>query len=137
MSTELVYDLFEARRSTLTVEDLFPERVDTFSLPLRVRWFAPSGVFAGAGATLVHQNVRRSRDNALGLADGDDSFVVLDAAIGYRLPNRAGVISLEVNNLLDNGFRYQDDSFREFRDTPTIGPFIPERQVLLRLTLNW
>lgn len=137
VSTELVYDRFEARRSTLTVEDLIPERVDTFSVPLRVRWFDPSGVFAGAGATLVHQNVRRSRDNALGLADGDDSFVVLDAAIGYRLPNRAGVVSLEVNNLLDNGFRYQDDSFREFRDTPTIGPFIPERQILLRLTLNW
>jgi hypothetical protein len=46
-------------------------------------------------------------------------------------------VSLEVRNLFDNGFHYQDDSFREFRDEPSIGPYIPERQIRFRVTLNF
>ena len=57
-------------------------------------------------------------------------------AAGYRLPQRRGVISIEANNLLNTGFQFQDDSFRQFQDAATISPFIPERTVLLRVFLN-
>jgi outer membrane receptor protein involved in Fe transport len=68
---------------------------------------------------------------------GHDSFVVVDVGIGYRFPKRLGIASLQVNNLFDEGFRFQDDSFREFSDEPTVGPYIPERTILGRVTLNF
>jgi predicted Zn-dependent protease len=137
LSAEVVYDRFKAQRSTLTIEDFFPERLTTISVPLGVRWFHPGGLFAGFGVTYVHQEVERSPGAVLGLAEGTEDFVVLDVAAGYRFPNRRGLFSIEVSNLLDEEFRFQDDSFREFQDAPSIGPYIPSRQVLGRITLNW
>ena len=46
-------------------------------------------------------------------------------------------MSLEVNNLLDEEFEYQDDSFREFKDEPSTGPYTPDLQIVGRVTLNW
>jgi hypothetical protein len=53
------------------------------------------------------------------------------------LPKRFGIISLGVTNLLDQNFKYQDDSYREFQDQPSIGPYFPERLFFARLTLNF
>ena len=69
--------------------------------------------------------------------EGKDDFFIVDAAIGWRIPNRLGIVSLEVRNLFDEEFKYQDDSFREFRDEPSIGPYIPDRTILGRLTLSF
>ena len=104
-------------------------------MPLAVRYFHRSGLFAGLGVTYVDQEVRRS-PFAL-FADGSDNFVVVDASAGYRLPNRLGVISLEASNLLDEKFQFQDDNFREFRDEPSSGPYIPDLQILGRVALNF
>ena len=35
------------------------------------------------------------------LAPGEDRFWVVDAFVGYRLPNRRGLLSLNADNLLD------------------------------------
>ena len=72
-----------------------------------------------------------------GSSGGSDDFFLLDAAVGYRLPKRFGVVSLEVTNLLDKSFEYQDDSYREAQGQPSVGPYFPQRQFLARLTLNW
>jgi tetratricopeptide (TPR) repeat protein/opacity protein-like surface antigen len=136
LSAEFAYDRFESEKGTGTDASGFPRRVETFSIPLAARYFHPSGFFAGIGATFVDQEVDRS-DAFAGGDDGSDSFFMLDAAIGWRLPNRIGIASLEVTNLLDEEFDYQDDSFREFRDEPTIGPYIPDRQIMGRITLNF
>jgi hypothetical protein len=37
-----------------------------------------------------------------------DSFFVTDVALGYRLPRRLGVASLEIRNLFDEEFKFQD-----------------------------
>ena len=66
-----------------------------------------------------------------------EDFFVVDTSVGYRLPKRFGIVSLSVSNLFDQKFKYLDDSFREFRDTPTVGPYIPERLILGRITLNF
>ena len=100
-----------------------------------MRYFHPSGAFASFGTTYVNQDVKRSEGSFF--ADGSDDFFVLDAAVGYRFPNRLGIASLGVSNLLDENFQYQDDSFREFGDRPSIGPYIPDRQILARVTLNF
>ena len=72
-------------------------------------------VYCSSG-TYVDQKVRRSATATQ--ADGSDDFFLVDATVGYRLPKRAGVISLQVKNLFDDEFNYQDDSYREFRDEP-------------------
>jgi outer membrane receptor for monomeric catechols len=136
LSAEFVYDKFSAEKGKVLTEMIgVPERAVTYSVPLGVRYFHPSGFFAGAGATYVNQDVNRSASSEL--PEGSDDFFVIDAVVGYRLPRRFGVVSLSATNLLDNKFNYQDDSYREFQDRPSIGPYIPDRQILARLTLNW
>jgi hypothetical protein len=136
LSAEFVYDRFSAETGKTLAERVgVPEKVVTYSVPFGVRYFHPSGFFAGVGATYVHQHVNRS--DSTGQPEGSGDFFVVDAAIGYRLPKRFGIVSLSVSNLFDNKFKYQDDSYREFQDQPSVGPYIPDRQVLARVTLNW
>jgi len=132
---ELVYDRYRSESGIATEFNNLPEKVLTWSLPLGVTYFAPSGLFAGLGATYVDQTVRRSPFASQ--ASGDDRFVLADASIGYRFPKRRGVLSLAVKNLFDTAFKYQDDSYREFRDEPSIGPYFPQRTVMARFALSF
>ena len=40
-------------------------------------------------------------------------------------------------NIGDKDFMYQDDSYREFRDEPSVGPYFPERTVMGSLTISF
>ncbi len=132
LSGEFVYDRY---KSEAGLDVNLPREVETISVPLIARYFHPSGFFAGVGATYVHQEV--DRPDASLRADGTDSFFTVDAAIGWRLPNRLGIVSLEGRNLFDNEFKFQDDGFREFRDEPSTSPYIPDRTIIGRVTLNF
>ncbi|MEN8133656.1 MAG: hypothetical protein ABFS45_26525, partial [Pseudomonadota bacterium] len=75
-----------------------------------------------------------------------EDFSVLDASIGYRLPKRTGIISLEARNILNKKFHFQDESlqpgFRFEKENiqmlrPTNTRFIPDRAFLMRLILNF
>jgi outer membrane receptor protein involved in Fe transport len=108
------------------------------SVPLGIRYFDPSGFFAGLLGTYIDQEVVRTasaKELFLGLTDGESTFFVVDASIGWRLPKRLGIAALTVRNLFDEKFRYQDDGFREFRNEPTSTPYIPERQLMGRVSL--
>lgn len=76
------------------------------SVPITMRYFDPSGFFASLGATCVQQEMEDFSQ------EDSDTFVTVDAAIGYRLPRRLGIINLGIRNLLDEQFSFQDDSFR-------------------------
>jgi hypothetical protein len=52
----------------------------------------------------------------------------MDAFVGYRLPNRRGLLSLNAENLLDESFQYQDVD-------PTNPSLFPERLISFRFTL--
>jgi TonB dependent receptor len=137
LSAGLIYDHFEAQLSSLSTDLNVPDDLETISVPVGIRYFHPSGFFGTFSTTYVDQDVKRSPGNLAGLTNGHDEFFVLDASVGYRLPKRLGIVSLSVSNLLDEGFKFQDDSFREFQDRPSIGPYFPERMILGRVTLNW
>ena len=64
----------------------------------------------------------------------DDAWLV-DAAIGYRLPRRYGIVSLELNNLLNQKFHWQDDTFRSSEQQNR--RFLPERSAIVRVNLNF
>jgi outer membrane receptor protein involved in Fe transport len=138
LGAQFVYDRFESDQGILTDFGPVPEDLETFSVPLTARYFHPSGFFAGVGVTYVNQRVERTPFAlASGFFDGHDDFFIVDASVGYRFPDRMGIASLEVNNLLDEGFHFQDDGFREFRDEPSSGPFFPDLQIVGRVTLNF
>jgi tetratricopeptide (TPR) repeat protein len=134
VTIEAVYDKFEADSSPITTDGTAPLDVETFSVPVSIRYFDPSGFFAGVVGTFVHQDV--DRENPF-FAEGATSFFNLDAAIGYRFPNQRGSVALQATNLLDNKFDYQDDGYREISNRGATGPFFPELAIMGRLTINF
>jgi hypothetical protein len=106
--------------------------VETLTVPVAVRYFNPRGIFAELGATFVSQEVDAQATPTF--SETRERFVVLDAAVGYRLPERRGIVSFEVRNLMDKAFLYQDLDF--IASQPLVNPrFVPDRTVLVRLTL--
>jgi tetratricopeptide (TPR) repeat protein len=129
-----VYDKFLNDPDSLGV--LFdPESVRTVTVPITVTYFHPSGLFGGFGVTYVDQRVRRIAE--ADLPQGDSSFGIVDLAVGCRLPKRRGVVSLGVQNLLDRDFEYQDNSYREFGDEPSVSPYVPDRLIMAKLVLSF
>jgi hypothetical protein len=110
----------------------------TISAPLSVQYFDPSGVFAGVRLTPVrHEFV----DDRFTLArEGDDETIIVDAAIGWRLPNRRGILTLEIENLFDQEFGFEErpllgaEGELDFFGEPT---FARERRVFARATLRF
>jgi tetratricopeptide (TPR) repeat protein len=137
LSGQVIYDTFESELGLLTSFSVVPVSVETVSVPIALRYFDPSGFFAGVLATHVDQDVVRTPDAKffIGLSDGHENFVVVDGVVGWRFPKRFGIATLTVRNLFDQKFRFQDDGFREFRNEPTATPFVPEREVTGRVTL--
>jgi tetratricopeptide (TPR) repeat protein len=128
---EVALDLFENND-----DNSVPKRVRTLTVPLSATYFSPLGFFAGSAVTYVNHkvNIRRGSSSP----DGHDSFVLADAAVGFRFPERRGLVSVQILHVFDKSFSYQDDSFRTFGNSaPTASPFLPERTFLASVTLNF
>lgn len=106
--------------------------LDTISVPLSIRYFGSQGLYAKLGSTFVWQEEKTVFGDRL-----NDDFVVVDAAVGYRLPKRLGIISLEIGNLLDQEFRFRDAVFKTSDKFNVVQPFLPERTVLAKVILNF
>ena len=105
----------------------------TARLPLELRYFARGGLTTGLRASHVNQQGFFQVEGATPfdpprLEPGQDRFWVVDAFVGYRLPNRRGLLSLNADNLLDERFQFQDID-------PTNPSLFPERLISLRFTL--
>ncbi len=110
-----------------------PRQIQTLSAPLAINYFHPSGFFGKFTTTYVQQKLERLE--AATLRSGTSDFVLFDAAIGYRLPQRRGIISLEGRNLSDEHFFYRNINFNL---SEAITPrFIPTRTFFARVTLNF
>jgi tetratricopeptide (TPR) repeat protein len=121
-----------------------PSEIDTWLAPVQLGWFSPSGLFATGRLTFLDQAVERD-DSFSEQRDGRNHAFVADAVVGYRFPGRRGLVSLEINNILDEGFNYQSDAFRSasvqvegVRISSLPRPlFLPERTILLRIGINF
>lgn len=138
VSAEVQFEKFKRKDPPeLSDPQDLPTKVETTSVPLAVRYFRTKGVgtgfFAELGASYVNQEIDPSPISAFDQTS--DDFVLVDAAIGYRLPSRLGLVSLEARNLLDEEFLYQDVNIQ--RAEPSNPRFFPERTVLFRMTLNF
>jgi hypothetical protein len=98
----------------------------THKLPLQVRFFDRSGLFARLQVTLFSQEgVFRNKDFVL--FSGNSQFWITDLSGGWRLPKRWGIASVDIRNLFDKDFRFQDTN-------PSDATVIPNRQLLARIT---
>ncbi|MDH3661248.1 MAG: TonB-dependent receptor, partial [Alphaproteobacteria bacterium] len=109
------------------------EETRTFVLPLGIRYFHQSGLRFGIDANWIRQDLEEF-DNEPN-ASFDEEFVTIDAGLAYRLPKRRGIISLEIRNLLDERFGFQDDNFRSTREREP--RFVPDRTYFARATFNF
>ncbi len=100
----LQYELFD--REDFVAETLF-EELATSRASLGLSYFHPSGLRARVQGTFIDQDGEFG-DPALGPADSrDDRFFVLDLSLGYLMPDRRGLVSLDIRNALDADFNYQ------------------------------
>lgn len=131
LTGELLYDQYDRGGRSSSI----PSQVTTYALPVGIRYFSSGGVLAGAGVSFVRQEVEYGE--ITDFPQGEDNFYVVDAMLGYRLPHRRGLVSIEVQNLLDNDFNYQDDNYRKVGNEPALSPFIPDQTILGRVTLSF
>lgn len=102
----------------------------TQRLPVVLGFDHPSGVSVSLRATYYDQE-GEFIDTLSGTEDrGEDCFGLVDLGLRYRLPRRYGFVSVEVRNLTDEQFNFQE---------PDAGhPLVyPERLLLGRLSLTF
>jgi len=136
------YETFKADRDCSLCLFLYPAELKTFSLPLNVRYFDPSGFFSGLGIVYVNQEIqaidpRSSAPRSFTLTPTqDEEFTLVNISFGYRLPKRWGVVALQINNVFDKNFHYQDNNYQT-GDGTTNPLYIPERTLTGQLVLNF
>lgn len=130
VSAEFIYEQFARGNdpNDFFGTELFSE-VTTQSVPLAIRYFDPSGFVAMLKATRVNQEgIFIDQTSPSFFVPGEDRFWTVDTSVGYRLPHRHGYIGLEVKNLRDQEFRFQDTS-------PGAPMYYPRRLVMGRVVL--
>jgi tetratricopeptide (TPR) repeat protein len=136
LAGEYQFEAFERQSLVLEGRRMFlglPE-LRTHYLPLDISYFHPSGLSATLGATYVDQEATRQElaRSRREFSRSHERFWTFDASIGYRLPKRYGLVSLDVRNLFDEEFDYQNS----FNVGPQQLPrFQPSRAVFLRINL--
>lgn len=101
----------------------------THELMSEIAYFDRSGFFGRIGVGYDHQDLEGYGGVAPEVRDGTRSFWLTRAALDYRLPRRAGTISLKIENAFDRGFLFIPSQL-----SPTI---IPDRTVTVAFSLTF
>ena len=128
LSAEYLYEKFDYADEF----NLGARKVTTQRVPVGLNFFHPSGLSAMLKGTYYNQDgefLPLLKDPLPeNYISGDEQFWLFDAALGYRLPKRYGLISVGVRNLFDKKFNYYD--------TDPLNPSIqPKRSFYALLTL--
>jgi tetratricopeptide (TPR) repeat protein len=127
LSIEYMFERFDRDEEFVA----FIERVETHRVPIGMGLFHPCGLFGRLKGTYYDQegNFQRKVVPAPGtFNEGSDDFWVVDASVGYRLPKRYGIFTVEAKNLFNESFKYQE--------TDPVSPTLqPERTVFFKITL--
>ncbi len=106
-------------------------QLDTYILPINIRYFHSSGLFAGLRGTFLWQNLELPPNASF--SDDSEGVFLLDLVAGFRFPKRLGILSIEIRNLTDQKFLYQDPNILR----PEVGDqrFIPKMTGVIKLTI--
>lgn len=108
----------------------FIRSLDSRFTPVTATWHAPSGFFVRLRATHVRQEAAFPLA-AGGSTGGTEAFWLADAQFGYRLAPGRAALTVQVFNLLDRSFRFQNT---ELAGDPRPPLFTPGRSLMLRLS---
>ncbi len=108
----------------------FLPKTTTHRVPLGLNFYHPCGFFAKLKATYIDQKGTFLDTSSFSFEPGGDQFWLADVSIGYRLPKRLGIFTIEAKNLFDKAFRFQDTELSK----PSIQP---DRLIFTRLTLSF
>jgi tetratricopeptide (TPR) repeat protein len=128
LSTSIEYFLEDFDRDDEFVGTENFQTLETNRLRLGGSLFHGSGMFLRLYATYADQRGDFFDPFTLAAMQDDDQFLVVDCSIGYRLPKRRGIVSLEARNLFDQEIRFQDTD-------PGNPRIAPDQLLLLRVTL--
>jgi tetratricopeptide (TPR) repeat protein len=112
-----------------------PGNVRTLLIPVGVRYFHPSGFFAAGEAIWADQSAEGQNRTPFELSEAEETGFVLNGALGYRLPGNRGLLSLEIENLLDNKLSLQNTLVNTAR--PSTRLLSEELSVIARLTVSF
>ena len=106
-------------------------KIQTHRVPLEIAFFDPSGFIFKWKPTFINQH-GWFIDSFYSIVPvgGTSNFWVTDASIGYRLPNRMGIVSVEGKNLFDKKAKFQDTD-------PANPSHAYDRLILFRFTLSF
>jgi outer membrane receptor protein involved in Fe transport len=111
-----------------------PVGVKTLRAPLEAKFFPNERWSWFVKLEGIRQEVEAlSTSGSQSRTSNDEDFWLLDVGVSLRLPQRRGTIALQVNNLLDEEFVYQDTNFRSV--VPRLPEFLPGTTVFVRLNL--
>ena len=123
---------YESFKRDQSMDPSKPNKLKTQRLPLTANYYHPNGLFGRLKATYIDQEIELP---GITVDHDDDTFWVVDTSIGYRLPKRYGIISVDIRNLFDQDFKFHDV---EFQSGSARNSWIqPDRIVLVRLTLSF
>jgi hypothetical protein len=147
ITSEIKYEKF-TRKESLDNNGIEPNNIQTLSLPVSLQFFNPNGFFFKLTSTFVSQDlirlqdirnineVRNSGEYPENLKiEGSSNFFLFDAIVGYRLPNRRGLVSFEGRNLLNDDFLFRNPQF--YVSQPTSPRYFPSRSLFVQFTFNF
>jgi len=127
LSADFIYE--DLKRDSDFVGDGLFTKLQTYKIPFGINFHHPTGFFGRLKATHVYQDGEFG-DPAFSLESKDDRFWVVDAAIGYRLPKRYGLITVDAKNILDEEFNFQETD-------PANPRIVPERLIAGKITISF
>ncbi len=125
---------FEQIRLDLPKISALPAKVTTHKVPLGIRYFHPTGVFAKLNGTYINQ---RAVFDFFKEDSGHDQFWLVDAAIGYRFPKRMGIFTIGAKNLFDKQFGFEGYNFSTASKIGFKNTIQPERILYARLLISF
>lgn len=144
MSAELLYETNE-RDNLLTPDGSpalpAPVRMDSLTIPVGFSYFRPSGLFLQSTVSFVHQSLDvlpvtggvAAEDSVFN--EDSEEFFYTDLSVGYRVPRLRGLFQLDVNNLFDESFLYQDHNV--VAGSQSNPRFSPGRAFYARMSFNF
>jgi tetratricopeptide (TPR) repeat protein len=129
LSIQYIFEEFSRPRDDAIPFGL-PFQVRNKILPVKLRYFSPTGWFGSLGTEFVSQRVQ---DGLTGTTDRN--FSLVNAALGYRFPGRRGFLQFEARNIFDKRFEFRDVSFLSVE--PLNPRFVPVRTWLARLSVDF
>jgi len=111
-----------------------PSEIETTKVPLSIAYLGSDDVSGSVTGSYVFQSPTFNKPGNT-ITDQSESFFLLDAKVNYRVPNSNTEFVLSANNILNQGFRYQQHGILlPVADTL---PFIPERTFSFHSTFRF